>query len=72
MIVKYPVLLTPENPENWIYDTQSDYTAFYKGILLANAEDMQYYEEVTDEWKREHEPQPDQDQDQAVSEQEQE
>ena len=62
--------LTPKDPENWLLDTRTKvaeerywivftrdlYTGFYRGIDLANPEaDEQYFEEVTDSWKNEHE-----------------
>ena len=54
------ILLTPDNDNNWLVDIRSKddedkYSKFYKGILLANASDVEFYEEVTPEWKQEHE-----------------
>lgn len=62
--------IKPKNPENWLVDTRTKvaeerywlvftrefYTGFYRGITLSNPDaDEQYFEEVTDEWKNEHE-----------------
>ena len=53
--------MTPDDPENWLVDMRSErpedgkFTTFYKGILLADASEVDYFEEVTPEWKAEHE-----------------
>ena len=58
---KVNILLQPDDPANWLVDMRSErpedgkYTDFYKGILLSDAADADNFEEVTPEWKAEHE-----------------
>ena len=71
-------LLTPTDPENWLCDLDTAYTeegktyysGFYKGIRLASVDGYESkYNEVSEEWKAEHEPQePEEGEDNNVQE----
>lgn len=58
-------LLTPTDPNNWLCDLDTAYqeegkvyySGFYRGIRLARIEGYEdKYTEVTEAWKKEHEP----------------